>query len=102
MKAILTKVKWNKGTLDNGQAYDYTRVSLQLPVNPHATNEFGVDILDCDFGTSDKHVELLGFKGKLPCEVDLDMEQVMSKGKLVNVVKNIRPISSIRSTKPME
>lgn len=102
MKAILTKVKWNKGSLDNGQTYDYTRVSLQMPINPSSTNEFGVDILDCDYGTSENHMELIHFKGKLPCEVEFELEQVMSKGKLVNLVKNIRPIGIIRTTKPTE
>lgn len=102
MKVILTKVKWNKGTLDNGQAYDYTRVSLQMPINPDSTNEFGVDMLECDYGKSENHVKLLDLKGSLPCEVEVDIEQVMSKGKLINIVKRLQKVSSIRSTKPIE
>lgn len=96
MKAILTKVKWNKGVLENGTPYDYTRVTLQMPIYDQSQNEFGVDSLECDYGTESQHVDLLGFKGKLPCEVELDMMQVMKRGKPVTMVANIRPVHPVR------
>lgn len=98
MQATLTKVKWNKGTLENGQAYDYTRVVLQMPIYDDSPNEFGVDYLECEYGTSDKHTELYAFKGKLPCLIECDMVQVMKRGKPVNLVSNIRPVH-VRSMK---
>lgn len=90
-KAILTKVKWNKGTLDNGQTYDYTRVTLQQPIYDQSANEFGVDSMECEYGLSSEHVDLLHFRGKLPCEIECDMIQSMRRGKPVTIVKNIRP-----------
>jgi hypothetical protein len=40
MKALLLKVKWNKGQTENGTQYDYCRVTLQLPVYDGAVNEY--------------------------------------------------------------
>lgn len=90
--AILTKVKWNKGTLDNGSEYDYTRVTVQMPIYDHSANEFGVDSLECEYGLSAQHIDLLHFKGKLPCEVECDMQQTMRRGKPVTMIANIKPL----------
>lgn len=99
MKAIMTKVKWNKGVLENGQAYDYTRVTLQVPIYDQSSNEFGVDTLECEYGTESQHVDLLSYRGKLPLEIECDMLQVMKRGKPVNLITNIRPTQAVRMTK---
>lgn len=95
----MTKVKWNKGALDNGQTYDYTRVTLQVPIYEQSGNEFGVDTLECEYGTESQHVDLLGYRGKLPLEIECDMLQVMKRGKPVNLITNIRPTQAIRANK---
>lgn len=102
MKALLTKVKWSKGVMENGTTYDYTRVYFQMPIYDESPNEFGVDVMECEFGLESKHLELLQFKGKLPCEVEVELEQVMKKGKLVNFVTSLRPISAQVTRKPAE
>ena len=90
--AILTKVKWNKGQMENGQPYDYTRVTVQMPIYDNSANEFGVDMLECEYGTADQHVELMHLKGKLPCDIECDMQQSMRRGKPVTIIANIKPI----------
>lgn len=99
MQAVMTKVKWNKGTLENGQSYDYTRVTLQIPIYDQSANEFGVDTLECEYGTESQHVDLLQYRGKLPLQIECDMLQVMKRGKPVNLITNIRPIQAIRQAK---
>ena len=32
MKALLRKVKWNKGEMENGTKYDYTRIYIEVPI----------------------------------------------------------------------
>lgn len=92
-QATLTKVKWNKGVLENGTSYDYTRVTIQMPIYENSFNEFGVDSLDCEYGTEAQHVDLLHLKGKLPCEIECDMQQIMRRGKPVTMIANIKSIS---------
>lgn len=90
MKAILRKVKWNKGQTEKGQAYDYTRVYLEVPVYDGSPNEFGADVMECEYGPADKHVDLLGLKGKLPVEVDVTISQAKKGNNLINVVSDLR------------
>lgn len=100
MKATLTKVKWNKGTTENGQVYDYTRVYLLVPVYESSANEFGVDMMECQFGSADDHARLLPLKGRLPMEVNVEITQAMKNGKMVNVIQSLdvppeRPVSKL-------
>lgn len=94
INAVLTKVKWNKGTTEKGQTYDYTRVTIQMPVYDQAANEFGVDSLDCEYGPADKHIELLHLKGRLPCEIECDMNQSMRNGKQVTLITGIKAVKA--------
>lgn len=93
MKAILLKVKWNKGKTDNGTEYDYTRCTLQLPVFEGATNEFGVDSADYEYGRAEDHHKLMVFKGKLPTEVEVETIQVKKGNNTLNQIISLRPIA---------
>lgn len=99
-QAIMMKVKWNKGVLENGQSYDYTRVTLQMPIYDQSSNEFGVDTLECEYGTEALHTDLLQYRGKLPMQIECDIFQAMKRGKAVHIISNIRPVQAIRQTKP--
>lgn len=92
--AILTKVKWNKGKTENGQEYDYTRAVIQMPIYDNSANEFGVDMLECEYGLAAQHIDLLHFKGKLPCEVKCDIQHSMRRGKTVTLIANIELVAS--------
>ena len=94
MKAKITKVRWNKGVMDNGTEYDYTRVTIELPVSETSANEFGVDYLECEYGNEAKHTELLHLRNKLPCEIECEMNQSIKRGKLVTEISNIKPIAA--------
>lgn len=96
MQALMTKVKWNKGVLDNGQPYDYTRVTVQVSIYDQSPNEFGVDFMECEYGLEAQHVDLLQYRGKLPCQIECDISQVMKRGKPVHIISNIRPFQTIR------
>lgn len=89
MKATLTKVKWNKGTTESGQVYDYTRVYLLVPIYESSVNEFGVDMMECQFGNADDYARLLPLKGRLPMEVNVEITQAMKGGKMVNVIQTL-------------
>ncbi|WP_239327067.1 hypothetical protein [Snodgrassella gandavensis] len=94
MKALLLKVKWNKGQTENGTQYDYCRVTLQLPVFEGATNEFGVDSAEYEYGNAESHIKLLHLKGKLPIEVDVDFQQVKKGNQTLNQIISLKPLSS--------
>lgn len=68
MKTLLRKIKWNKGKTENGQEYENLYTPLyRVPVYEHQEKEFGVDVVELEFGKSDQHSELINLRGKLPC-----------------------------------
>ena len=74
MKAILRKVTWNKGQKDN--------VFIERPISDSSANEFGFDLIQCEYGEEAKKVELEHLRGKLPVEVDIELMPEI-KGKRV-------------------
>lgn len=60
-----------------GQAYDFTKLRVQMPVPDESGNEVGYTSTDIPFGTSKNFDQLKGLK--FPAEYELDIEMT-SKG----------------------
>ena len=90
MKAQLRKVKWNKGTVEgSGQEYDYTRVYVEIPVYEQQQKEFGVDVLELEYGTEADHIKLAHLRGKLPCLVEVEFIPVKKGNGMINLVTKL-------------
>lgn len=89
MKTQLRKIKWNKGQTEKGQTYDYTRVYIEAPVYDKAANEFGVDVLELEYGSEQDHQKLLHLRGKLPVEVNVEWDTQIKGSKEVKVVTRL-------------
>lgn len=68
--------KSNKGVLDNGQEYDYTRLGLIFPVA--GVNAVGFDIVYVDCGASEVYHDLQLGKLTYPVEMDLEFFQTVT------------------------
>lgn len=93
MKATLRKVSWNKGKLDNGTEYNYTRLFIEVPVYYASENEFGYDVMQCDYGDESRHQELINLRGKLPVEVEVDIYQAKKGGQIIHVVDSLKVLN---------
>lgn len=89
MRTYLRKVKWNKGETDNGHAYDYTRVYIEIPVYDRQEKEFGVDVLELEFGSEADHRQLVHLRGKLPALVDVEWYAAKKGNDTVNIVTKL-------------
>ena len=94
MKTQLRKVKWNKGQTENGQTYDYTRIYVEAKVYDKSANEFGVDVVELEFGSEADHVKLEHLRGKLPVDVNVEWETQI-KGK--NEIKVVTRLDFLKS-----
>lgn len=90
MKAILRKVTWNKGQTDNGVIYDYTRVFIERPISDSSVNEFGFDLIQCEYGEEAKKAELEYLRGKLPVEVDIELMPEIKGKKVLQKVHSMK------------
>ena len=90
MKTQLRKIKWNKGTVEgSGQEYDYTRVYVEIPVYEQQQKEFGVDVLELEYGTEADHIKLAHLRGKLPCLVEVEFMPVKKGNGMINLVTKL-------------
>ncbi|AUX60989.1 hypothetical protein JF634_10135 [Simonsiella muelleri] len=94
MKTLLRKIKWNKGKTENGQEYDYTRLYIEVPVYEHQEKEFGVDVVELEFGKSEQHSELINLRGKLPCLVEVEFSPVKKGNNTVNLVTKLQVLQN--------
>lgn len=92
MKAILRKVTWNKGQTDNGVIFDYTRVFIERPISDSSANEFGFDLIQCEYGDEAKKVELEHLRGKLPVEVDIELMPEIKGKKVLQKVYSMKVV----------
>lgn len=90
MKTQLRKVKFNKGTVEGtGQTYDYTRIFVEVPIYDRSEKEFGVDVVELEYGTEADYVKLAHLRGKLPCLVEVEFMPVKKGNGTVNVVTHL-------------
>lgn len=99
MKALLRKVKWNKGEMDNGTKYDYTRIYIEVPIYDKQEREFGVDVLELEFGDESEHSKLVHLRGKLPCQVEVDFIPVKKGNASINVVTRFEIAGQLQDKK---
>lgn len=100
MKALLMKVTTNKGQTDNGVQFDYTRVFIQRPISDTSTNEFGYDLVQCEYGDASKMTELEYLRGKLPVNVDIEIVPEIKGKRVLNKVHSMRVLDEAK--KPSE
>lgn len=106
MKTMLRKIKWNSGEMD-GTKYDYTRIYVEIPVYEEQEKEFGVDVLELEFGKEEAHKKLAHLRGQLPIECDVEW-YAARKGKdgIVNVVTRLEilenPVNGMPKSKQQQ
>ena len=99
MKTQLRKIKWNKGTVEgSGQEYDYTRVYVEIPVCQQQQKEFGVDVLELEYGAEADHIKLAHLRGKLPCLVEVEFMPVKKGNGMINVVTKLEVLTQTASS----
>jgi hypothetical protein len=94
MKASLRKVKWNKGVVaDTGREYDYTRIYIEAPIWDGASNEFGLDTIQLEYGNEEAHKNLFHLKGKLPVDVEIEYIDMVKGNDVLKVVQNLKVLT---------
>lgn len=92
MRTQLRKVKFNKGDME-GRPYDYTRIYIEIPVYEKSEKEFGVDVLELEFGDEADHVKLEHLRGKLPVPVEVEWIPAKKGKDNVNIVTKLEVLT---------
>lgn len=62
-----------------GKRYNFTKVSMQMPISSKNENSFGVDSVEANIGDSTVFDKYVSMRGKLPAYAMVDLE-VTTKG----------------------
>lgn len=92
MKANLKKVTWNKGQTENGTVFDYCRVFIERPISDSSLNEFGFDLIQCEYGPESRKDELLYLKDQLPVEVEIELVPEIKGKRVLHQVYSLKVI----------
>lgn len=88
--AILLGAKRSQGVMDNGNAYDSTKIYVQMPMKSGADTA-GFSASEFNWGDSTNFAKVKDLK--FPCQIDLTLEP-QTNGKTVSlVVIDVKPIS---------
>ncbi|MBC3935807.1 hypothetical protein [Undibacterium rugosum] len=90
MKAMITGMKGSKGNLENGQAYDSTKVYVQTRLDDSKGNAKGFAIAEYNFGDSsnfDKFKHL-----PFPFNAEVEYENITSGRATKTVIIGIQPL----------
>ncbi|WP_428717289.1 hypothetical protein [Undibacterium curvum] len=97
MQAIITGMKGSKGNLENGQAYDSTKVYVQTRLDDTKGNAKGFAIAEYNFGDSsnfDKFKHL-----SFPLHAEIEVETITSGRAMKHVITAVKPLQ-IAKTEP--
>lgn len=88
-------IKGNKGTLDNGTAYDSTKLIVLTDLDDSKGNQLGQETTSYTFGTSEEFHKLKHLP--LPFDVEAQIQLINSMGANGQVTRakvlNIKPIT---------
>jgi hypothetical protein len=93
MKQTLTLLgaKRSKGTLDNGRAYDSTKLYVQTAMKPDNADQVGFAVSEYTWGDSSNFEKLQGLQ--FPCQADFGFE-IVTNGKTSQiVVVDVQPLT---------
>jgi hypothetical protein len=89
-KLQVVGMKASKGTLENGQAYDSTKVYALVDLDDSKGNAKGMAVAEYAFGTAD---QFNGFKHlPFPFLADVELEMVSNGRTQKTIVHKVQPI----------
>lgn len=93
-RIIITGIKRSKGTLENGNPYDSTKVYVQTTLDDSKGNGAGSATVEYGWGTSDNYDKIAHlFKGGRAVEFDAELE-IVTNGKTQRTqVADLRPVA---------
>ena len=98
-RIIITGVKRSKGTLENGNPYDSTKVYVQTTLDDSKGNGAGSATAEYNWGTSDNYAKIEHlFKAGRPVEFDAELE-IVTNGKTQRTqVTDLRPVAVVKGS----
>lgn len=91
-KLTVTGVKKSKGTLENGNPYDSTKVYAMTDLDDRKGNGMGAATVEYAYGTSEEFDKLKHLANSFPLEFDAEIEIVTNGKTQQTIITALRPV----------
>src|SRR6185369_7577483 len=91
-KILVTGMKRSKGTLENGNAYDSTKLYAMTDLDDRKGNGMGQATVEYGFGTSDEYEKFKHLAHSFPIECEAELEIITNGRTQSTVITAIKPV----------
>lgn len=92
-KFTVTGMKRSKGTLENGNPYDSTKVYALTDLDDRKGNGMGAATVEYSFGTSEEFEKFKHLAGSFPLECEAEIEIVTNGRTQTTIINAIKPMA---------
>lgn len=95
----VTGMKFNKGTMDNGQSFDSTKVFVEMPLDSTRDNAMGAATTEYALGKAEEYQKYTHLASSFPFMANADMEIVTNGKTQKTVIHSLTPVDATKSGK---
>jgi hypothetical protein len=92
----VTGMKFSKGTMDNGQAFDSTKVFVETELDSSKDTAMGTAVAEYGLGKAEEYQKYKHLAGSLPFMALAEMEIVTNGKTQKTIVHSLKPIESAK------
>jgi hypothetical protein len=93
----VTGMKFSKGTMDNGQAFDSTKVFVETDLDASKDAAFGTATAEYGLGKAEEYQKYKHLAGSGPFMAVAEMEIVTNGKTQKTVIHSLRPVEAARA-----
>lgn len=96
----VTGMKFSKGTMDNGQAFDSTKVFVETELDASKETAMGTACAEYGLGKAEEYQKYKHLAGSLPFMALAEMEIVTNGKTQKTIVHSLKPVESAKASSP--
>jgi hypothetical protein len=93
----VTGMKFSKGVMENGQAFDSTKVFVETDLDASKDTAFGTATAEYGLGKADEYQKYKHLAGSGPFMAVAEMEIVTNGKTQKTVIHSLRPVDAVKS-----
>lgn len=96
----VTGMKFSKGTMDNGQAFDSTKVFVETELDTSKDTAMGTATAEYGLGKAEEYQKYKHLSGALPFMAIAEIEIVTNGKTQKTVIHSLRPVDAAKTAAP--
>lgn len=94
----VTGMKYSKGTMDNGQAFDSTKVFVETELDASKDTAMGTACAEYSLGKAEEYQKYKHLAGAFPFMANAEMEIVTNGKTQKTIIHSLKPVESAKAS----